>query len=213
MAAGERAAPELLATVEQLLLAHRVAPEESLAVRLLGTVGPDGSWALDRVEVVRAPGEVRIVPRVRRVPGDFFIQMVMPLDHALDLPPLGAGQHRIVVEHRGGTLADTVVVRGGVRRAAPEVRLEAAPGTAAGTELVVPVQVEARVADGFVDRVQVRDGDGPWREPEFSRREAGSLYAGFSVRRPAADGARRLAARAVDGQGSAASATLVLPAR
>lgn len=210
---AEHAAPGPLATVEQLLLAHRLAPEETLAVRLLGTVGPDGSWALDRVDVVRVPGEVRIVPQVRRVPGDFFIQMVMPLDHALDLPPLAAGRHRIVVEHTGGALADTVVVATGVRRPGPEVHLQAAPGAMAGTELVVPVQVEARAADGFVERVEWRDGDGPWRAPEFSRRDGAGLQAGFTVRRPAGDEARRLAARVVDGQRSAATATLVLPAR
>src|SRR5262245_56463837 len=59
----------LRAVVESVHLAHTVAPDETLRVRLVGTVGPDGSWAADGVGVQHEPGRVVLVPRVRRVAG------------------------------------------------------------------------------------------------------------------------------------------------
>jgi hypothetical protein len=216
-ARADKSGVDSLASVERLLLAHHVRPDEPLAVRLLGTVGPNGSWALDAVEVQRTPGRIVLVPRVRRVPGDFFIQMVIPLDHtvSLDLP---AGRHRVEVRCREGTLGDSVSVALQASRAQPQVRFERGEPVETGTEIVVPVRLRAEVADGFVDRVEIRSVSGrmesPWQAPEAVERDGPALAGSQSIRRPSGDPERRVEARAIDGQGQvSATATLVLPAR
>lgn len=210
----------LRATVDLALMAHHVRPGESLAVRLVGTVGPDGSWALDEVAVRREPDRIVLEPRLRRVQGDMFIQMVIPLDHTvkLTLPP---GAHRIVVLQHGAALVDTVVVSSETRRTPPVVELP--PADAARTvvmpqETVVSLPCTARVADGWIDRIEVRDRargqEGPWHAPEMVQRvENGAVRATLTVRRPAGDPARRVEVRAIDGQGDvSAVASVQLPA-
>ena len=207
-----------LADIERVLCAHQIAPSETLAVRLVGTIGPDGSWALDRVDVERSPDGVSITPHVRRVAGDAFIQMVMDLDR-VERVTLPAGMHRVRVRGRERTLEEVVRVEPGVLRAPPEVTMRSAPAVPHGDLELVNVSVTARASDGFVARVEVREvvetGPGTWQAPGFIQTEGDSTAAVFTVRRPAGDGERRIDVRAIDGQGeiSTPPASLLLPAR
>lgn len=204
------------AQIEQVLVARAVQPGESLAVRLLGTIGPDGSWALDAVDVRREPERVVLVPRVRRVPGDAFIQMVMPLDRTLRLE-LPAGKHRIEVQGRDSVHTALVEVSPGAVRPPVEIDIQPRAAVDAGADAMVPVRIEARVADGFVDRIELRETSGgtttAWRAPEMVERLGSALAATTTLRRPSGDLARKVEARAVDGQGTEASTSITLPAR
>lgn len=209
--------PDSLASVEQVLAAGSIRPDESLAVHLRGTVGADGSWALEQIEVRPVQGGALVVPRVRRVPGDMFIQMVIPLEATvrLALPP---GKQRIEVLGRDGAMAIDVEVTPAAHRAAPVVRLEAAPAIDVQDAAVVPLHVEATIADGWVERVELREvtagTNGAWQAPEMVEPAPAGLRATFSLRRPAGDAARRIEVRAVDGQGAVSEPTGIdLPAR
>ncbi len=221
----EKVAPERqdvalteLADIERVLCAHQIAPSESLAVRLVGTIGPNGSWALDRVDVERSADGVLITPHVRRVAGDNFIQMVMPLDR-VERVMLPAGTHRVRVRGRERTLEEVVRVEPGVLRAAPEVTLRSAPAVQQGDLEIVNVNVIAHVADGFVARVEVREvvgaGAGAWQPPSYVQTDGDSTVAVVTVRRPAGDRERRIDVMAIDGQGGSSKppASLLLPAR
>ena len=207
-----------LADIERIVCAHRIAPEETLAVRLLGTVGPDGSWALDRVTVESTPDGVVLIPRVRRVPGDNFIQMLIPLDR-IEAVKLPAGTQHVRARGRGGELEEIVRVEPGVLRAPPEVVLRSSPAVQQGDQEILSVSAVARVADGFVARIEMRQaapgGVDPWSASQSLQAEGDSVVAWFTVRRPAGDAQRRIDVRAVDGQGeiSAPPASLALPAR
>ena len=205
------------AQVDALLLAHRVRPGETLEVRLLGTIGPDGSWALDSIEVRQEPGRVVIEPRIRRVAGDFFIQMVIPLDHTVSLE-LQPGDHRIEVLARQGVLVDTVTVTPDARRAPPTLEFGEVRPWGAGAETLEAVEFRAAVDDGWIDRLQIREVSGGretgWRPPDQIQRVGAALEGSMTVRRPSGDPERRFEARAIDGQGASSQvAEIVLPSR
>jgi hypothetical protein len=212
------AAPDsLLAAVEAVDVVAAVTPAETLRVRLRGVVGADGSWAADGVGVRRAGDRVVLEPRVKRVPGSYFIQMVIPLDVTV---PLVLGVGRWTLEVRGkGTAAWTrqVEVVSGARRAPPVVRLEPGPAAAVDGGAMLPVRVRAESDGGWVARLEVRGfGAEPqvWRDPGTALPEGAALVADVGVLRPPGDGARRIEARAVDGQGTSSEiAVLELPAR
>src|SRR5262245_60823723 len=63
---GKVSAAPAVAQVDAVLHAHLLAPSESLAVRLLGTVGPDGNWSLQELRVERTDTGVRITPVVQQ---------------------------------------------------------------------------------------------------------------------------------------------------
>ena len=197
--------PLELAEVEKLLVARRILPAESLAVRLVGSIGPNGSWALDRIDVERSPGRIVLVPRVRRVPGDFFIQMVVPLDRTVRLQ-VPAGRTRIEVHGRAGNHGTEVLVEEGVQRESPQAYVDLQAETMDGDDLVAVLRVEGRVADGFVEKLEVRemgaDRTGPWRAPESAERTATGVEGLVTLRRAAGDPERRVQARAQDGQGT-----------
>jgi hypothetical protein len=202
--------------VESVHLAHTVAPGETLQVRLQGTVGPDGSWAANGVDVQREPGRVVVVPRVRRVPGDAFIQMIMPLDVTVPLV-LEPGGCAIEVHGRGAPQVERVEVQPGARRTPPTVRLEPGDAVAVQGGTMQPVRVRAETSDGWIAKLEVR-GFGPdpqtWRDPGAALPEGAALVADVGILRPPGDGARRIEARAVDGQGAVSAPTaLDLPPR
>jgi len=213
------ASAPLRAAVDEVLLAHAIRPDESLGVHLNGTVGADGSWALDSVHVALRPdGAVVVEPRVRRVAGDNFIQMVIPLDVTVRVP-LRPGMQRVIVQGKDQAIESEVRVAADARRAAPSLRLEGAAPVAVGADAVVNVSVTATVADGFVERIEVREVAGgtasAWRAPDFVERAASATRQGtVSIRRPAGDTARRVEARAVDGQNAVSeTAVIELPSR
>jgi hypothetical protein len=197
--------PAELADVEKLFVARRIQPAESLAVRLLGTVGSDGSWALERVEVQRSPGRLVLLPRVRRVPGDNFIQMLVPLDRTVRVA-LPAGRYRVEARGRAGVVGTEVVVEADAQRTPPQAFVDLQSEAPDGDDLVTSMRLEGRVADGFVDRIEVREvssnGAGAWHAPEFMERTAAGLQGTMSIRRAAQDGERRVQVRALDGQGT-----------
>src|SRR5262245_10050229 len=216
---AEQAAPmpeSLLAVVESMHVARTVAPGETLQVRLVGSAGPDGSWAADGVDVRREPGQVVLVPRVRRVPGDAFIQMVIPLDVTIPLV-LEPGSCNIEVRGRGAPQVARVEVRAGTRRALPSVRLEPGDPVAVQGGTMQPVRLRAATPDGWIARLEVR-GFGPdpqtWRDPGAAIPDGAGLVADIGILRPPGDGARRIEARAVDGQGTVSEpAAIELPPR
>jgi hypothetical protein len=171
----------------------------------VGTVGPDGSWALDSIEVQRAPGRIVLLPHVRRLPGDFFIQMVIPLDRTLHLM-LPAGRYRVEARSRSGVVGSEVVVEDAARREPPQAYVDLQSEAPDGDHVITSMRMEGRVADGFVDRIELREvvatGSGAWRAPEFVERTATGLQGTVSIRRAPSDGERRVQVRALDGQGT-----------
>lgn len=207
----------MLATIESVEAARQVAADETLRVRLRGVVGPDGSWAADTVLVRHDGQHIVIEPRVRRVPGEMFIQMVIPLDVVVAVP-LAAGTWMLEARGRGGVQRiDNIEVGAGLERVPPVVELEAATAQVVDGGAMLPIRVRAKPSDGWIARIEVRGfGSDPqqWRDPGPALPEGSSLVADFGVLRPPGDAPRRIEARAVDGQGgTSAVATLELPAR
>lgn len=202
---GTVVSPQELADVEQLLAARTLEPAESLAVRLVGSIGPNGSYALAGIEVEQSPGRIVLWPRVRRVAGDFFIQMVIPLDHTVRVA-LPAGRTRIEARGSGGVRTLEVVVQDGARREPPQAYVDVQVETAVGDTLITSLRVEGRVADGFVERLELREvgasGVGPWQAPEFVERTSAGLHGTHTLRRNPGDAERRIQARVCDGQGT-----------
>ncbi|UCE03373.1 MAG: hypothetical protein JSW67_04060 [Candidatus Latescibacterota bacterium] len=207
VAAAAAALPaEAMADVDAVLHCSTLAPGESLAVRLLGTIGPNGAWSLRDVHVEQAPGRIVITPEVNHVTGQMVIQMVMPLDRTLHLK-LEPGMHRIEVRGREGTQVDSVRVTAGAQRPPPETRI-AVDDAPAATALVT---MTAEPGDGFVERIEYREldatGASAWREAGGAERRGRTLVVRLQL--PAG---RVIEARAVDGQGGVdptpASATL-----
>ena len=200
------------AHVAVLLAPHVVAPGESIVVRLLGSVGPNGSWSLETVAVRRQGTSVELVPHVRRVPGDLFTQMVVPLDVSVGFVAFAA-----LCEVRAigcdSTLVVHLQVRKHARRSPPRVRIRAESPVAIGAEAAVPVVIEATSTDGWVERLEIRNG-AHWMPPDSVERDGSTLQARTMVRRPPHDGPRRIEARAIDGQGQRSRrVVLTLPGR
>jgi hypothetical protein len=87
-----------LATVDSLVVPERVAAADTLSVRLLGTVGPNGCYSLDRLAVDRTPDRIRVVPHVRHAGQAVCTMAIVPLDETIRLaPPHEAGTLTIVV--------------------------------------------------------------------------------------------------------------------
>jgi hypothetical protein len=215
--AGAVAPDSMRAVVESVHTVHQVAPGDTLRVRLRGTVGADGSWAADGVDVRRERDRVVLVPRVKRVPGSVFIQMVIPLDVTVPLV-LAPGDWTLEVHGREAEpQRQSLVVRAGAEPPLAVVELTSQPAIAVDGGAMLPVRARARIADGWVQRLEVRGfgaDPGVWRDPGTAISEGTALSADFGVLRPLGDPARRIEARAVDGQGRAsATATLELPAR
>lgn len=190
-----------LAEVDQLLAVRAIQPGESLAVRLVGAIGPNGSYALDTIDVQQGAGSVLLLPRVRQLPGDFFVQMVVPLDHTVRVA-LPAGRTRIEARGRTGAKTVEVLVQDGVRREPPQAFVDLQAVTHDGDTLVTSLRVEGRVAEGFVDKLEVREAGGRWQAPEFVERTADGVHGTFTLRRVPGDPERRIEARVRDGQGS-----------
>jgi hypothetical protein len=89
-----------VATVDSIEAPSRIAPSDTLTVRLRGTVGPNGCYSLDRVDVRRAAGRLTLTPLVDRVRGgDVACTMaIVPLDETMRFdPPFEEGALTITV--------------------------------------------------------------------------------------------------------------------
>jgi hypothetical protein len=204
---------ERIGEIQSLLLPDVASPSETLAVRVVGTLGPDGSWASGGTSVQRGTSEVLIAPRVRRVPGDFFTQALVPYDTIIhvNLPP---GDWTVRAAARDTILERAVSIRDGARRDAPRVQANALAPSTSGEEQFVPVEVTATVESGFIGRIEWRDAGGAWMPVQVVEAPAATATVRFAVQRPAGDAARRIEVRAVDGQGAVSPVAVIeLPAR
>lgn len=95
-----KAPSSLIAEVDSIGVPARIAPTDTLSVRLRGTVGPNGCYAFGRTAIERAPQQVRLVPLVQRPSRkDAACTMALvPLDETVRLdPPFEAGALTITV--------------------------------------------------------------------------------------------------------------------
>lgn len=116
-AGASRAPPPAgtVATVDTLIAPARIAPTDTLRLRLRGTVGPNGCYALARIETARNRERltVRPVVRYRGGEGAMCTMALVPLDasHAVP-PPFTEGRLTIVVPQPDGPdVTATVTVR------------------------------------------------------------------------------------------------------
>jgi len=193
--------PTLSPEVDALLMAHVITPEESLSVRLLGTVGPSGAYSLKDVPVSISGDQVFIMPNVRQAKEGNFIQMVIPLDHTLKLAlPLGTWNVQVLAKQ--GTLAETVVVQADAQRSPPSTRIEL--GDAAASEQI-SVRLRGECADGYVNRIEIRTIEsgkaGAWQAAQEVSRQGGAIECMATLPRSTAE--MILEARSIDGQGVA----------
>lgn len=109
-----QAPSSLIAEVDSIEAPARIGTTDTLAVRLQGTVGPNGCYSFNRMATERSPGQVRLVPLVNRTArGDAMCTMaIVPLDETVRLdPPFGAGTLTITVpQPNRENVATTVTV-------------------------------------------------------------------------------------------------------
>lgn len=89
-----------VATVDSLHAPARVAPSDTLSLRLTGTVGPNGCYSFDGFDVERSPDRLRIVPVVTQQTGEGLMctQAIVPLDEVYAAaPPFAEGPLTVVV--------------------------------------------------------------------------------------------------------------------
>lgn len=84
-----QAPSSLIAEVDSIEAPPRIGTTDTLAVRLQGTVGPNGCYSFNRMAIERSPRQVRLVPLVQRASrGDAACTMaVVPLDETVQLDP------------------------------------------------------------------------------------------------------------------------------
>jgi len=194
--------PTLSPTVDALLMAHEITPDESLSVRLLGTVGPSGAYSLKDVPVSINGDQVFIMPNVRQAKEGNFIQMVIPLDHTLKVA-LAPGTYTVQVLAKQGMLVETVVVHVDAKQTPPSTRIELLESTGSNDHQQVTLQLHGECVDGYVDRIEIRTIEAgkasAWRLAPEVRRQQGALSCRVSLSRGTSD--LLLQARAIDGQG------------
>lgn len=101
-----------IAEVDRMEVPNRIDPSDTLTVRLLGMVGPNGCYSLGRVTVERASQRVQIMPLVNQVRRqDAMCTMaIVPLDETVRLdPPFAAGTLSIVVPQSEGPAVTATV--------------------------------------------------------------------------------------------------------
>ncbi len=198
---GKVSAARAVAQVDAVLHAHVLAPSESLAVRLLGTVGPDGNWSLQELRVERTDTGVRITPVVQQGSARQVIQMVLSLDRVVWVH-LPEGTHTVEVKGRDSTFTDRVQVAPGLTRPPPETRM-AYQVVTAGVRALDFITFDALPGDGFIEAIEIREtragGPGAWRRLEDCQREGANLSGRLQVQEN--DDLHTIESRAVDGQG------------
>jgi hypothetical protein len=90
----ERTVEFLVAEVDSLHVPARIAPTDTLTVRLQGTVGPDGCYSFDRFDTERSADRLTVLPVVKRRTGEEVgcTQAIVPLDRTVEAaPPFAEG--------------------------------------------------------------------------------------------------------------------------
>ena len=90
----DRSAESLVAEVDSLDVPDRIGTSDTLTVGLYGTVGPNGCYSLNRLDVERAEQRGEIVPVVQQVRAENVMctAAIVELDTSLTLaPPFAAG--------------------------------------------------------------------------------------------------------------------------
>ncbi|MFB6249640.1 MAG: hypothetical protein ABEL97_13830 [Salinibacter sp.] len=89
-----------VATVDSLHAPARVAPSDTLNLRLTGTVGPNGCYSFDGFDVERSTDRLRITSVVTHRTGEGLVctQAIVPLDETYAAaPPFAEGTLTVVV--------------------------------------------------------------------------------------------------------------------
>ena len=106
-----------LAQVDRVEVPARIAPTDTLPVQLSGTVGPNGCYALARIETEQGPGAVTLYPVVDPPADDDrpCTMALVPLDTTYRVPPpFETGTLSVTVPQEDGpAVTDTVEVTEG----------------------------------------------------------------------------------------------------
>lgn len=106
-----------VAVVDSIDVPDRIAPSDTLSIRLFGTVGPNGCYSLDRIEEDRSEGQLTVTPVVRYERADDVActMALVPLDATYEAaPPFEEGALQIVVPQSDEPdVTATVEVTGG----------------------------------------------------------------------------------------------------
>ena len=106
----------LIAGVDSIKVPARIAATDTLAVRLQGTVGPNGCYSFNRMAIERSPRQVRLVPLVQQTTGSdaACTTALVPLDETVRVdPPFVLGTLTITVpQPNRANVAVTVQVDG-----------------------------------------------------------------------------------------------------
>ncbi len=89
-----------VAQVDSLDVPARISPSDTLAIRLTGTVGPNGCYSFSGFEVDRSPDRLSVTPVVTRVTADDVMctMAIVPLDETYTAaPPFEEGELIVVV--------------------------------------------------------------------------------------------------------------------
>ncbi|WP_263784484.1 hypothetical protein [Salinibacter grassmerensis] len=102
------------ARVARIDVPDQIATSDTLRIRLSGTVGPNGCYALARIDEARVPGRITLTPLVQPpTSGDRPCTMaIVPLDTTYAAsPPFESGPLSVTALQKNGTpVTDTVRV-------------------------------------------------------------------------------------------------------
>lgn len=90
----DRAEEAGIAEVDSIHVSPQTGSTDTLSVRLLGTVGPNGCYSFDRFDVERTPDRLTITPIVQRITADDIActMALVPLDETYHAqPPFSTG--------------------------------------------------------------------------------------------------------------------------
>jgi hypothetical protein len=91
---------QTVATVDSLYAPARIAPSDTLSLRMTGTVGPNGCYGFDAFDVERSADRLQVAPVVVRRTGEGIMctQAIVPLDETYTAaPPFTEGTLTVVV--------------------------------------------------------------------------------------------------------------------
>jgi hypothetical protein len=76
-----------IAAVDSLQVPDRIAPSDTLSVRMHGTVGPNGCHSFDGFDASRSRDRLTVTPRVEHKTDGMCTMAIVPLDETYTAPP------------------------------------------------------------------------------------------------------------------------------